>query len=207
MVGGGECGLTLPDRLLGPRFGRRARSLLSVAAPVGVVWLCIFWDFSFRRLNDGMDGFSSAFMALVTLLVIVVLSMAVVMAMSVGAPSVFGPRLWARVAVAFRVAAMVVVLFSPVALVVLGLRFRFGLTAPSLIDYGVVWGAPIGMAAAIVSGTKHAWRSMDDPQRGCERCGYDLAGSRSDRCPECGERAFAGRGMIEPRPSVQDRSD
>ena len=36
-----------------------------------------------------------------------------------------------------------------------------------------------------------SWRVCRVPPRGCARCGYDLTGNRSGRCPECGTEIAA----------------
>ncbi|MHC5024153.1 MAG: hypothetical protein ACYTGG_09610 [Planctomycetota bacterium] len=40
---------------------------------------------------------------------------------------------------------------------------------------------------------------LDDRDVPCPRCGYNLRGARSGRCPECGDRLTLQVGLVEPR--------
>ncbi|MGD8454240.1 MAG: hypothetical protein PVJ57_20700 [Phycisphaerae bacterium] len=74
-----------------------------------------------------------------------------------------------------------------VAPVVMAIGFFAG-AAPDEVLYYTIGGAML-LAAALMSWRVYAdlrWETIDNTGRYCLRCGYDLTGNVSGRCPECG---------------------
>ena len=63
------------------------------------------------------------------------------------------------------------------------------MSTPEVILANIVWGVPLLLAyvASRVLYTHMRWQTVHDTKgRYCDRCGYDLTGNVSGRCPECG---------------------